>query len=160
MFNRFRILLIIEASYISLSMTVYESSSIGTSIGRMNATDSDEGKNAEITFDLVSNDGGPFRINQTTGEITVTGKLDRESSETYGVSVFARDNGISIRSSSMSVTIAVLDENDNPPVFTIDELKVEFEENKDCSNQIATVSATDADKAGTINSQITYSLLR
>ncbi|XP_071155012.1 protocadherin Fat 4-like isoform X2 [Mytilus edulis] len=141
------------------SMTVYESSSIGASIGRINATDSDEGKNAEITFDLVSNDGGPFRINQTTGEITVTGKLDRESSETYGVSVFARDNGISIRSSSMSVTITVLDENDNPPVFTIDELKVEFEENKDCSNQIATVSATDADKAGTINSQITYSLL-
>ncbi|XP_063420960.1 protocadherin Fat 4-like [Mytilus trossulus] len=141
------------------SMTVSEGSSIGASIGKMSATDIDEGKNAEITFDLVSNNGGPFRINQTTGEITVTGKLDRETSETYGVSVYARDNGISIRSSSMSVTITVLDVNDNPPVFTIDDLKVEFEENKDCSNQIATVIATDADKAGTSNSQITYSLL-
>lgn len=140
------------------SVSVSENSSIGAHVTTILATDDDDGKNADITFDLVSN-GGPFRINQTTGEITVTGKLDRESSESHRVIIYARDNGKQIRSSSMSVTITVLDVNDNPPVFTIDEIEVEFEENKDCSNQIATISATDADKSGSNNSIITYSLL-
>ncbi|XP_076090651.1 cadherin-23-like isoform X2 [Mytilus galloprovincialis] len=142
------------------SVSVSENSLTGAHVTTILASDADVGKNAEITFDLVSNNGGPFRINQTTGEITVTGKLDRESSETYAVIVYARDNGISIRSSSMSVTITVLDENDNNPVFDEAEIEVEFEEEKDCSsNPITTISATDADKSGTNNSRITYSLL-
>ncbi|XP_052063814.1 protocadherin Fat 4-like isoform X2 [Mytilus californianus] len=140
------------------SVSVSENSSIGAHVTTILANDADDGKNADITFDLVSN-GGPFRINQTAGEITVTGKLDRESSESHRVIIYARDNGKQIRSSSMSVTITVLDANDNPPVFTIDEIEVEFEENKNCSNRISTISATDADKSGSINSQITYSLL-
>jgi hypothetical protein len=141
------------------SFTVDENSPIGESVVTISASDSDIGKNAQITYQIHS-DGGYFRINQTTGEITISRNLDREMNATHKPIVYARDNGDIILSSSVTVTISVNDINDNAPIFSSDRIMVEFEENKDCSNTITTLLATDSDKPNSEYSRITYSLVR
>ncbi|CAG2209202.1 FAT4 [Mytilus edulis] len=130
---------------------------VATSVGNLTANDTDEGKNAKITFDLVS-DGGYFRINQTTGNILVARQLDRETDETHRVTVYARDNGDNILSATATVTFTIEDVNDNPPVFEQDQITVDFDENKTCKNVITKLNAHDIDKPHTPNSQIVYSL--
>lgn len=132
---------------------------VATSVGNLTANDTDEGKNAKITFDLVS-DGGYFRINQTTGNILVARQLDRETDETHRVTVYARDNGDNILSATATVTFTIEDVNDNPPVFEQDQITVDFDENKTCKNVITKLNAHDIDKPHTPNSQIVYSLKR
>ena len=134
-----------------------EDAAPGTEVGVVNATDEDEDQNAKITYDLVDS---YFRINQTTGEITVSGNLDRESMSRHTITVFARDNGENIRSATVSVTITVLDVNDNSPEFNQDEIVVEAVENTTCTNPITTIIATDLDEPGTDNSRIQYSIIR
>ncbi|VDI58231.1 Hypothetical predicted protein, partial [Mytilus galloprovincialis] len=140
-----------------LSYNIREDSDVGTNVGLINATDADEGKNAKITYDLV-NDGGYFRIDQITGNILVSRQLDREAVEIHHMTVYARDNGDNIRSSSTIVTVTVNDVNDNAPVFDQNQVTVSFKENRSCANSIMKIAASDADKADTPNSQITYSL--
>jgi hypothetical protein len=72
-----------------------------------------------LTVDQIHSDGGYFRINQTTGEITISKNLDREMNATHKPIVYARDNGDNILSSSVTVTISVNDINDNPTLFPI-----------------------------------------
>ncbi|XP_071155009.1 protocadherin Fat 4-like isoform X2 [Mytilus edulis] len=139
------------------SFTVRENLLVATSVGNLTANDTDEGKNAKITFDLVS-DGGYFRINQTTGNILVARQLDRETDETHRVTVYARDNGDNILSATATVTFTIEDVNDNPPVFEQDQITVDFDENKTCKNVITKLNAHDIDKPHTPNSQIVYSL--
>lgn len=142
-----------------LSFISRENASVGTSVGFIVATDIDEGPNAMITFDLVS-DGGYFRINQTTGNIIVSRQLDRETIEIHYVTVYARDNGNNIRHTSATVTVTIDDVNDNAPVFDQDQDSFEFEEHRPCSNPITVINASDADKVNTPNSQIRYSVTR
>ena len=78
----------------------------------------------------------------------------------HTITVFARDNGENIRSATVSVTITVLDVNDNSPEFNQDEIVVEAVENTTCTNPITTIIATDLDEPGTDNSRIQYSIIR
>lgn len=68
-----------------------------------------------VTFWLAGGDAdGAFTIHQSSGEITTTKALDRERVATYNLTVVAK--GIS-RIASTTVSIAVLDVNDNKPQF-------------------------------------------
>lgn len=125
----------------------------------ISATDPDEGKNAEITYDLDSV-GGFFKMNQTTGEITTLRSLDRETDSSHTIIVYARDNGDTIQSVSETITVTVTDVNDNSPVFSQSEVVESFNENQACSTSIMTITATDADQPNHQNSQITYSIKR
>ncbi|XP_063420961.1 protein dachsous-like [Mytilus trossulus] len=142
---------------VSKSYNMSEDSLVGTNVGLVTASDADEGKNAKITFDLVT-DGGYFRIDQLTGNILVSRQLDREAVKIHHMTVYARDNGDNIRQSSEAVTVTIDDVNDNSPVFDQDQVTVSFEENRSCANSIIHISASDADQANTLNSQIKYFL--
>jgi serralysin len=57
---------------------VTENAAVGTVIGfTIEASDADATNNA-VTYSLVSNPGGLFAINATTGVVTVAGAIDRE----------------------------------------------------------------------------------
>lgn len=58
-----------------------------------------------------------FSIDATSGVITVTSGLDRESTASYKLTVVAADRGIPSRFSSRDVIITVVDVNDNDPIF-------------------------------------------
>lgn len=63
----------------------------------MQATDGDVGQNAQITYTLTSNiehSTDSFSINPQTGAIITTKLLDRESINSYLLTVTARDGGM------------------------------------------------------------------
>ena len=64
---------------------------------------------------LAGNEDSKFNVNQTTGEIYIHGKLDREKATRYELTVMATDGRFS---STRTAIIIVTDANDNDPQCT------------------------------------------
>lgn len=67
-----------------------------------------------LTFSLTDNDGGRFSIHPSSGTLSTTVELDRESQDTHSVVVRVSDGELS---SDQTVNVTVLDINDNPPIY-------------------------------------------
>ncbi|XP_034019490.1 cadherin EGF LAG seven-pass G-type receptor 1 isoform X2 [Thalassophryne amazonica] len=135
--------------------TVLENVAIGYSVIHIQAIDSDSGENALLEYRLTDTTPGfPFTINNGTGWITVSTELDRETTEFYTFGVEARDHGISVMSSSASVSITVLDVNDNVPTFTEKTYSLKINEDAMVGTSVLTVTAVDRD----VNSVVTYQI--
>ncbi|XP_061178872.1 cadherin EGF LAG seven-pass G-type receptor 2-like isoform X2 [Saccostrea echinata] len=140
---------------------VAENLPVSSTIMTIKATDSDEGRNAEIRYRIIENQqSSAFMIEPITGTITTRAVLDRESNASYQILVQATDQGdvANRRSSTATVNIAVLDENDNYPQFSQKTYLVNVSEdyNFNMNLAIAKVSATDRDLDK--NGQITYNI--
>ncbi|NWY66722.1 PCDC2 protein, partial [Erithacus rubecula] len=82
----------------------------GYLVTKIIAIDGDSGQNAWLFFSLVqTSDPGLFRIELHTGEIRTTRKLGEDSTATFNLTVEVRDNGEPSMSSSVAITIAVVD---------------------------------------------------
>ncbi|NXI41187.1 PCDC2 protein, partial [Galbula dea] len=82
----------------------------GYLVTKIIAIDGDSGQNAWLFFSLVqTSDPGLFRIELHTGEIRTTRKLGEDSAPSFNLTVEVRDNGEPPMSSSVSITIAVVD---------------------------------------------------
>uniref|UniRef100_A0A8C1TJ47 Cadherin EGF LAG seven-pass G-type receptor 1a n=1 Tax=Cyprinus carpio TaxID=7962 RepID=A0A8C1TJ47_CYPCA len=135
--------------------TVLENVPIGYSVIHIQAIDSDSGENARLDYSLTDTTPGfPFSINNSTGWITVSTELDRETTEYYTFGVEARDNGVPVMSSSASVSITVLDVNDNIPTFTEKLYSLKINEDAVVGTSVLTVTALDRD----VNSVVTYQI--
>ena len=97
--------------------SVPENSKRGAPIVSLSADDSD--LNRTITYGL----DGPIELlelvhlNVETGEVVVSGKLDRERFSWINLTARASDSGTPRRTSLVPLIIQVLDENDNNPIF-------------------------------------------
>lgn len=60
---------------------------------RVSAYDADASPNQQIRYLMKDGHKGTFRINATSGEITVHRKLDREAQSEYTLSLVAMDAG-------------------------------------------------------------------
>lgn len=98
---------------------VSEAANAGTQLLRVYTSDADEGLNGDVFYSLEGgNEENRFMIDEATGQISLARELDRESRDNYALTVVARDAGLETRlSSSVTLEIRVLDENDNSPVF-------------------------------------------
>ncbi|NXK42018.1 CELR3 protein, partial [Piprites chloris] len=136
-------------------ISVLENAPLGHSVIHIQAVDADYGENSRLEYKLtgVSADT-PFVINSATGWITVSGPLDRESVEHYFFGVEARDHGSPSLSASASVTITVMDVNDNRPEFTQKEYFIRLNEDAAVGTSVLSVTAIDRD----VNSAITYQI--
>ena len=74
-----------------LSINITENSPIGTSVVTVETVDKDIGENARVTYEFNENPGNKFSIDPLTGEIVVTGDLDREERDEYLLKVVATD---------------------------------------------------------------------
>ncbi|XP_055498710.1 protocadherin-1-like isoform X3 [Leucoraja erinacea] len=86
-------------------------------VGMVTVSDADQDTNARITL-LVDPDNGEFEIQNGTGTILSRVSFDRERQSTYTFQLKAIDGGTPPKSAYVSVTINVLDENDNTPFIT------------------------------------------
>ncbi|KAK7075982.1 calcium ion binding [Halocaridina rubra] len=132
---------------------VSEGSEVGTVITTITANDVDT--NPAITYDFAT-DGNPhnmFSIDKFSGKITLAVPLDHEIRAEYMLQVEASD---AAHTATTSITIQVVDENDNSPVFTQQAYQVALPELSPPGTSVIRVNATDAD-AGS-NSRVTYSL--
>lgn len=68
-------------------------SGIGTVVEEVTATDADSGVNAELVYRIQKGAFDDFAINETTGVVTVSRKLDYDEKNTYHVEVIAFDKG-------------------------------------------------------------------
>lgn len=135
--------------------SVLESSPVGSSILHIQAIDTDSGDNARLEYRLTgTSPDTPFVINSATGWVTVRSALDRESVEHYFFGVEARDYGIPPLSATASVTITVMDVNDNRPEFLQKEYYSRLNEDASVGTSVVTVTAVDRD----VNSAVTYQI--
>ncbi|NXC73367.1 PCDC2 protein, partial [Anhinga anhinga] len=82
----------------------------GYLVTKIIAIDGDSGQNAWLFFHLVqTSDPGLFRVELHTGEIRTTRKLGEDSPPTFNLTVEVRDNGEPPMSSSVAITVAVVD---------------------------------------------------
>ena len=137
---------------------VIENSPLGTFVVNVSATDADSGLLGEVHYSIVaSNNSGLFSIAAISGTITVNGNIDREAINTLSLIVRATDLGGNPRSTETTVTVNVLDSNDNVPVLNSSEYTMNISESAEVSSFVLAVTATDND-ATSPNNQITYSL--
>uniref|UniRef100_A0A672KLK6 Cadherin EGF LAG seven-pass G-type receptor 3 n=1 Tax=Sinocyclocheilus grahami TaxID=75366 RepID=A0A672KLK6_SINGR len=135
--------------------TVLESAPIGHSILHIQAIDTDNGDNARLEYRLTgTGTDTPFVINAATGWVTVSSELDRESVEHYFFGVEARDYGAPPLSATASVTITVMDVNDNRPEFLQKEYYVRLNEDAAVGTSVVSITAVDRD----VNSAVTYQI--
>lgn len=143
---------------IPYKVEVSEGTAVGASIMRVYATDADEGLNGDIYYKLIGGDDlGHFSLDEATGQLIIAKPLDRETADRYQLTVLAHDSGQSVRlSSTATITVDVLDENDNAPIFTNAELKVSVLETEPVNKKIIKFHATDADLG--INRELQFSI--
>lgn len=135
--------------------TVLENVAIGYSVIHIQAIDGDSGENARLEYRLTDTTPGfPFTINNSTGWITVSEELDRETTDFYTFGVEARDHGIPMMSSSASISITVLDVNDNVPTFTEKVYSLKINEDAVVGTSVLTMTAVDRD----VNSVVAYQI--
>lgn len=128
-----------------------------TQLLRVSASDVDENKNGLVHYHISEgNEEGRFAIAGGSGQITLVGKLDYESTPSYSLKIVAVDAGAAPLSSSCMLSISILDENDNSPSFPKSSLSVDVLENMRIGELVASVTATDADSGP--NADTTYSL--
>ncbi|KAF5885854.1 cadherin EGF LAG seven-pass G-type receptor 2-like, partial [Clarias magur] len=135
--------------------TVLENVPLGYSVIHIQAVDADSGDNSRLEYRLTGTTlNFPFTINNSTGWIVVAAELDRESVDFYSFGVEARDHGTPVMSSSASISMTVLDVNDNNPEFTQKAYYMRLNEDAAVGTSVVTVSAVDRD----INSVVTYQI--
>uniref|UniRef100_A0AAQ5YDQ5 Uncharacterized protein n=1 Tax=Amphiprion ocellaris TaxID=80972 RepID=A0AAQ5YDQ5_AMPOC len=105
-----------------------EDLSVGTSVARLVASDSDSGQNREITYSLSedSDPEGLFTIDQS-GVLSVARPLDRERIPQHHLVVVATDHGVPPLIGSATVQLPLLDVNDNGPEFEAAYTPIVFE---------------------------------
>ena len=143
----------------SYDFDVPEHSGDDTPVGTVVATDADSGANGEVCYSITAGDSqGYFSIDAATGAIVVSADIDRELVGSVELTVRAKDKGTSPLFSTAPITITITDINDNAPVFNPDLYTASLREDKPVDSLAFIVFATDADKPGTNNSRIVYSI--
>ncbi|KAG8439002.1 hypothetical protein GDO86_005261, partial [Hymenochirus boettgeri] len=113
---------------------------------QLNATDEDEGSNAEITYsfsDIPEDAKQIFEIESKNGEIRKIGKLDYELTKNYEITVEAKDGGGLVAHSK--VLIQIIDANDNAPDIQIDSFIYTIPEDSPFETVIALINILDLD---------------
>ena len=95
----------------SYAFSVAEDASIGDAVGTVSATDPDEGDAVAYSI-TAGNEAGKFDIDEGTGEITVAGALDYETTESYRLTAQASDGNDG--SATAAVEISVTDVAEDP----------------------------------------------
>ncbi|KAF4011869.1 hypothetical protein G4228_003419 [Cervus hanglu yarkandensis] len=146
-----------EFSQSHMSATIPESHSVGAIVRTVSARDRDTAMNGLIRYSISSgNEDSIFAINSSTGVLTLAKALDYELCQKHEMIVSATDGGWVSRTGYCSVTVNVIDVNDNSPVFLPDEYFPTVLENAPSGTTVIHLNATDAD-SGT-NAVIAYTI--
>ncbi|XP_053528381.1 protocadherin-7 isoform X4 [Artibeus jamaicensis] len=127
-------------------------------VGMVTVMDADKGRNAEMSLYIEEN-SNIFSIENDTGTIYSTMSFDREHQTTYTFRVKAVDGGDPPRSATATVSLFVMDENDNAPTITLPK-NVSYTllpPSSTVRTVVATVLATDSDDG--INADLNYSIV-
>ncbi|XP_032281362.1 protocadherin alpha-7-like [Phoca vitulina] len=132
----------------------------GTLVIKLNASDLDEGSNADIIYSFSSGVSpdikSKFYIDAVSGEIIAIGHIDFEESKTHKLRVEAIDKGYLPLAGHCTVHVQVLDANDNAPELTVTSLSLPISENAQPGTVITLINVFDRDSGA--NGEVTCSL--
>ena len=101
---------------------VSEATYTPTIIVKIIATDPDLGNNSTLTYTLLAgNHENKFNLDSVTGNLSLVKALDYEKTTVYNLIITVEDQGTPATRSSLrnlTVTIFVVDHNDNNPIFS------------------------------------------
>ncbi|XP_061596010.1 protocadherin-10-like isoform X2 [Cololabis saira] len=126
-----------------------ENAQKGTVVIKLNASDLDEGSNADITYSFSGH--APIKVRQLfsvdprTGEIKVKGVIDYEKARMHEIYVQAKDKGPSAVAVHCKVLVNVLDRNDNLPEVILTSVSTPVQEDAPPGTVIAVISVMDKD---------------
>uniref|UniRef100_A0A672FPW0 Cadherin domain-containing protein n=1 Tax=Salarias fasciatus TaxID=181472 RepID=A0A672FPW0_SALFA len=136
------------------SQTLYKTSvaenvKVGTTIIILNATDLDEGTNAQVRYSFSDLGGSKttnlFAINERTGTVTNIKNIDFEENNAFEIRVQASDGAWPPLTSHAKLLIEVIDVNDNEPEITVTSLLNSVKEDASIGTAVALVSVHDKD---------------
>ena len=136
--------------------SVKENVASGTIIFQVRAVDADFGNNSIVTYHLLPGEySGKFSIGASSGNVTLTGELDHESTTEVILRIQATDGKFL---SNTTLFINVKDVNDNYPYFNESSFSAVVPENIPIGYGVIRVAAEDKDSGS--NGQLTYSLVQ
>ncbi|XP_031734618.1 cadherin-23 isoform X3 [Anarrhichthys ocellatus] len=141
------------------NVSISENVGGGTSVLRVIATDEDIGPNAMLFYYITAgNQDLTFRMDRVTGEmVTRPAPPDRERQQEYRLIVTVEDDGTPPLSTSTTIYVHIVDENDNAPEFPEEEYVTVLSEGPDTVGAtIATVTAIDPDEG--LNGTLRYAI--
>ncbi|XP_041947686.1 protocadherin Fat 3 isoform X3 [Alosa sapidissima] len=144
----------------SYTATIAENSMISSAVLQILATDKDSEKNNLIRYQILSdafNSTEYFIVDSSSGLVLTTRMLDYEQTQRYGFIVRATDNGDPAQSSEVSVTVLVIDTNDNPPAFNQPLYDAFVSELASRGHFVTCVQASDSDSSDA--DRLRYSIL-
>lgn len=122
--------------------SILENIPLNTVVMTVKAVDKDEGRNGYVEYFMTSNSevNGFFSLGNVDGILRATGKLDRELKSSYSILVTAKDRGDPPNITNTKITISILDENDNSPVFDPKHYSASVPENASIGASVLQVS--------------------
>ncbi|XP_077200243.1 protocadherin-20 [Paroedura picta] len=128
-----------------LELSIEENNPPHAFLAKLHATDADSGEKGQVSYFLGPEAPSYFSLDKATGVLTVSTQLDREERGKYRYTVKAVDCGMPPRESIATITISVLDKNDNSPRFINKDFSFFVPENFPGFGEIGVISVTDAD---------------
>lgn len=141
--------------------SVKENQKAGARVMRISAVDKDdpnENGNAVMTYKLIDDSNGLFRIDRDLGVISTRTELDREINDRYRLVVNATDRGRPALWGQVEVMVRVTDVNDHPPRFSDKMFFTSVFENVSIDSSVMRLKATDEDIG--INARLRYSIMQ
>ncbi|KAM4036086.1 protocadherin gamma-B2-like isoform 41-T41 [Anomaloglossus baeobatrachus] len=126
---------------------------LGFLVVQLNTTDEDEGANGLVSYSfshIPDNANEIFSIDSLKGDIKIIGTLDYEASDSYEMTVEAKDGGGLV--THCMVSVQVIDVNDNAPDITVTSLTTTIPEDSPPGTVIAIINVRDLDSG--INGEI------
>ncbi len=113
------------------SARVYEDAFVGESVLTVEATDRDAGLNGRVRYTFEGGDSGDgdFMLDPTSGVLRIAAPLDHEHTAAYQLVAYAVDRGTPERSTAVTISVDVIDINDNAPQFESSEIHAYIAEN-------------------------------
>ncbi|XP_045548329.1 protocadherin gamma-C5 isoform X9 [Salmo salar] len=141
-------------------LNIAESTLTGVKFRLESAQDPDVGSNSICSYTLSKNDNFVLKVKISKDgtkvpELALEKMLDREHIPAHSLILTAIDCGTPARSGTTKITVRVLDQNDNAPVFEKSLYGLKLLENTLIGTVVLTVKAVDLDEGG--NGEITYS---
>ncbi|XP_044220523.1 protocadherin alpha-3-like [Thunnus albacares] len=131
------------------SVMLDENAPVGTTVIQVNATDLDDGTNADVVYSFSNSMNQKllniFDINKSTGEIMVKGLIDYEEKDKYEIEIEASDKGFAPLTTEKSVIIKIVDVNDNAPEIEVTSFSSSISEDSRPGTTVALISVNDLD---------------
>ncbi|XP_056455879.1 protocadherin gamma-C5-like [Gadus chalcogrammus] len=141
-------------------LKIAESTVVGVRFPLESAEDPDVGSNTLRSYTLSKDECFSLKVKEIEDgkkipELVLEKPLDREKKAIHRLQLIAVDGGNPVKSGTSQITVIVLDNNDNLPVFEKSLYKVSLSESNVIGTVVLTPKATDADEG--LNGEVVFS---